>query len=598
MTEMAFVNSVHLDERNMAAAELLAAEEKLQSLCSAHKEVFVAVEKRGANFANSLSLLLEVLEEAIPKVEETRRILEHDCNSAETDADQTEGEMTVTLSTLAENHRSRRRILLQHSNLLELLELPSLMDACVRGHLYDEGLSIASFANTLEKRHLRSSKDGTIHGTNNPIIENVIEEIRKRESDLRNDLVNRLRADVSMPQCLEIITALRRLNNIELERNSNIDVPPESIEKAHEMAEWKLQIQFLEARDLWLESSLLSFGSHIHVLLNKQVHRSDNRMQGNTEKILDSIDTYRTRFFEIATQFLAIFRSTPSHAPTKSFHPSSSSNHVLNMWMSRRIYSFLYEQLVGKYLPLISDSSTLRDCLETVTFFASSLGRIGADFSPLIPSIFQSALSNLVVSQWNEGVNAFENILKVCRETGNATPLSSNRDITRSSDDDVHDGNEDELDSSNQHRKTPPPPRHLLGFPPLARLLNSYLTGLNELRRCLMPGAFSVLRSNFNDDYTNRIREILLTNEREVLTPGFLKVKGGDPTKLRTAAVRLKEEFDACLEPYMRNALEVSFGYIEILPKNVLNPANNEMEQLITGQSDGDDALIVGYKEV
>ena len=42
-------------------------------------------------------------------------------------------------------------------SLLELLELPSLMDACVRSNLYDEALSIAGLASTLERRSLDSS---------------------------------------------------------------------------------------------------------------------------------------------------------------------------------------------------------------------------------------------------------------------------------------------------------------------------------------------------------------------------------------------------------------------------------------------------------
>ena len=50
---------------------------------------------------------------------------------------------TALLADLAEKHRLRRRTLMQHSSLLELLELPSLMDACVRSSLYEDALSIA-----------------------------------------------------------------------------------------------------------------------------------------------------------------------------------------------------------------------------------------------------------------------------------------------------------------------------------------------------------------------------------------------------------------------------------------------------------------------
>lgn len=38
--------------------------------------------------------------------------------------------------------------------LVELLEVPQLMDACVRNNLYEEAIEMVAFANTLERRHL------------------------------------------------------------------------------------------------------------------------------------------------------------------------------------------------------------------------------------------------------------------------------------------------------------------------------------------------------------------------------------------------------------------------------------------------------------
>ena len=125
-----------VDERLLAKAALDGAEESLRSLCASHASTFVSVERRGAK----LEALLKELQSSISTVLEnhvapSQEALEKD-----------------TLGQLSENHRLRRRTLLQHSSLLELLELPSLMDACVRSNLYQEALSIASFANALERR--------------------------------------------------------------------------------------------------------------------------------------------------------------------------------------------------------------------------------------------------------------------------------------------------------------------------------------------------------------------------------------------------------------------------------------------------------------
>eukprot|EP00557_Chaetoceros_sp_GSL56_P007873 CAMPEP_0176487598 /NCGR_PEP_ID=MMETSP0200_2-20121128/6231_1 /TAXON_ID=947934 /ORGANISM="Chaetoceros sp., Strain GSL56" /LENGTH=145 /DNA_ID=CAMNT_0017884465 /DNA_START=139 /DNA_END=573 /DNA_ORIENTATION=- len=145
MTDYITSHSSEMDELNIAATELRAAEDQLQSLCASHGSTFVAVERRSAALTSTLKSLLRQLDNALPQVEESIHCL---------DIESPENKSEHSLSTLTEKHRLRRRTLLQHSSLLELLELPSLMDACVRGHLYEEGLSIASFANTLEQRHL------------------------------------------------------------------------------------------------------------------------------------------------------------------------------------------------------------------------------------------------------------------------------------------------------------------------------------------------------------------------------------------------------------------------------------------------------------
>ena len=225
--------------------------------------------------------------------------------------------------------------------------------------------------------------------------------------------------------------------------------------------------------------------------------------------IIDSV--WPRRCFEIATQFLAIFRSSAS----TSSKPSKSDDHayqLLSMWTTRRIDTFLQDHIVAKCLPSISDTATLRDALESVTFFATSMGRVGADFSPLLQDIFQPCLVSIVTSHWSEGLNILENTLRVCRDTGIASPLYSNREIIQ---------NEDEA-AGGVAKDSSAPPRQILSLPPLARVVNAFLIGLNELRRCLLPCTFPELRSYFRKEFIDKAKQILVQNERAPCTDTWI----------------------------------------------------------------------------
>lgn len=455
---------------------------------------------------------------------------------------------SALLADLAEKHRLRRRTLMQHSSLLELLELPSLMDACVRSSLYEDALSIAGFANTLEKRHLMESSSEK-EEEQQTVVAGVVSEIRRREADLRRMLIHRLRGDVTMPQCLEVVTALRRLNGVELERRNN-KTGEHDLEGVHAAMEMRLQVDFIEARDAWLEGGIAKIGSaQAAAAAASEKGGASSRTSAQAEQILDGIERYRTRCFEIVTQFLAIFRG--SFAPsTSSSNNQDHSFSLLSMWTARRVQSFL-TSLSSNLISHVHDTASLRDALDASSFFASSMGRVGADFQSLLAPIFEPLLTKMIVGYWSDGLNGMIETLNACRDAGIAGPLFGTE--TSSSKDSRDGTNVDDVDV--QSSRTPHPPRILLTLPPLARFLNAYLTGLNELRRCLLPGAFPSIRSAHSKLITDA-KMALQANERAALTPGLR----GEATKLREAAAKMKAEFDKCVEPYMKNSLEVALG--------------------------------------
>lgn len=460
------------------------------------------------------------------------------------------------------------------------------MDACVRSNLYDEALSIAGLANTLERRSLDSASSTgnnatattaadqgstTTNTTSNTawvVVRQVVEQIRQRQEDLRQQLWQRLsQASVTLPDCLEVVTALRRLNAIDLERSSNksSSSSANNLEAIHNGMEVQLQIDFLEARDVWLETTRSSAAANAG---------------GVAEDLLDTIERYRTRVFEIATQFNAIFRANATTTPSAASQGSGGGGgggggalllspvSLIRMWMSRRVESFL-QVLSTQLQTTVTETSNLRDALEAALFFATSLGRLGADFSARLPPLFEPILVQIITASWKDGAKQLNETLVTCREAGVATPMFTGSTETIESSEPVKIDNEDELG------QPMPPPRMLLNYPPLARFVNAILTGYNELRRCLLPGAVGSLKAALGDLLVE-VRNDMVTHERAVHVPGLK----GQAAQLRQVSALYKEIVSTIVEPYVWGSLYAAIGnarkateYYTVLQANLQPPA-------------------------
>lgn len=128
MTSLASVSlsgSADLDERILAQSALDAAEDALQSLCAAQAGTFVQVERRGKALQEGLQELLTHLEKVQDWTVQAQQLLQQEEDSEdhidvvdhndETGVSSTGRRRRPTLAALAEQHRVRRRTLLQHS---------------------------------------------------------------------------------------------------------------------------------------------------------------------------------------------------------------------------------------------------------------------------------------------------------------------------------------------------------------------------------------------------------------------------------------------------------------------------------------------------
>lgn len=54
---------------------------------------------------------------------------------------------------IAASRRMNNVTLNRHTEILEVLEIPQLMDTCVRNSYYEEALELVSYVRRLEKKH-------------------------------------------------------------------------------------------------------------------------------------------------------------------------------------------------------------------------------------------------------------------------------------------------------------------------------------------------------------------------------------------------------------------------------------------------------------
>ena len=97
--------------------------------------------------------------------------------------------------------RARNRQTLAHqAQLLDILEVPSLQDTCVRHGNYDEALDLESFV----------SRMVAAHADDVPVVRALGADARKSSDVMLAQLLGKLEAP-SNPECLRVVGYLRRM---------------------------------------------------------------------------------------------------------------------------------------------------------------------------------------------------------------------------------------------------------------------------------------------------------------------------------------------------------------------------------------------------
>jgi len=233
----------------------------------------------------------------------------------------------------------------QHNQLLQLLEVPQLMDTAVRNDYYDEALELAAFAKKASDRH-----------PGNNLLVGVKAAVQSSLDQMQAHLLLKLQSNIQLPVCLSVIAVLRRLG-----RHSD----------AH------LRYTFLECRDRWLSAA---FDEAARV------------GSGAAYPYLCKVtDLARTHMFEIITQYRAIFLDWTSNADEEDNAAGGGADAgLLYAWANARVTHF--SGVLERELPRVADGSQIASLLEKVMYCGAYLGREGLDLRGAVTGLFETRL--------------------------------------------------------------------------------------------------------------------------------------------------------------------------------------------------------------
>ncbi|XP_071715149.1 conserved oligomeric Golgi complex subunit 8-like [Rutidosis leptorrhynchoides] len=310
---------------------------------------------------------------------------------------------------ILEKRKMNQTLLANHSTLLDLLEIPQLMETCVRNGNYDEALHLEAYVSKLSTMSPRI-----------PVVQALATEVRQATQSMLSQLLQKLRTNIQLPECLRIIGYLRRIGVY---------------------SEYEIRLQVLRCRESWLSGIL------------------DDLDQKNAYDYLKgTINCLRSHLFDVVNQYRAIF------ADDTSGSEENYDGGLLFSWAMHQIASHL--KTLNIMLPKITEGGSLSNVLDQCMYCAMGLGWVGLDFRGLLPPLFEEAVLNLFSKNMSTAVENFQLVLDSHRWVPLPAVGFSSNSYGQESQDDVT------------------PPSNLLEHPPLSVFVNGVSAAMNELRPC------------------------------------------------------------------------------------------------------------------
>lgn len=395
-----------LSEASGISADSQGVEGELVNLCFREYPTFISVHRCSAavtsafdDFSDSLGRLLD----AVPALEDECRTF------AKGTADM-------------QNDRAKAVLVQEHQDkLFDLLEIPQLMDTCVRNGYYQEALELSAHTSSMLKRY-----------PNIDIIQDISKEVEGVMQVMLAQLLSLLRESIKLPALVKTVAYLRRLEAME---------------------EDELCLTFLVSR-------LSNFRNQV---VGLERDRADT-----VRYVRKYIDLFREHVFDIISQFTTIFLEG-----SKSPVPASQLASFVGQCVNDLV------KLVADCVPkMASDAASLSSILVQLGYCALAFARVGMDFAPLVTAPFSEAVL-LAFSSTVDGASATlaKTFEQAERTHGTPSQALVAHDFLK-----VLIAKDSPLDLISWDGDISALPTDLARFPPLAILINAHLSALNSLR--------------------------------------------------------------------------------------------------------------------
>lgn len=302
-----------LRQPSFISVETSTVESDLTNLCFREYPTFISVHRCSSAVKSAFDDFSDSLEKLIGSMP----ALEDEC--------QTFSSSTSKIQRI----RSKASLVQEHQDkLLDLLEIPQLMETCVRNGYYQEAMELLDHSRTISQRY----KDVVL-------VQDVVREVEGVLQLMLTQLLSLLREPIKLPALIKTVTFLRRL---------------------HALDENELALVFISSRYRNFKAQLAYI----------------ERDKADPVRYLRRyIDLFREHVYDLIAQFTTIFLDSPNTAIHIASFASQAVSELVN--------------LVRTCVPQLSaDAASMSSILIQLGYCAMSFTRVGLDFAPLIAEPF------------------------------------------------------------------------------------------------------------------------------------------------------------------------------------------------------------------